>query len=118
MSDAFDWLIGKYIAKAVLHTNGQVVNVTEVPFSVPLMDSGFVFSSIAVKEIQQYVKERWNVQEEISRVSIFSALNANQKAINIKSKTETALYLIRCDDGKLAVLFFTGCTIEDANEPT
>lgn len=113
MADQFDWLLGEAIRTAAAQIEGRVEHEFRSPFSVPVMDSGFKFNELVIAETKRFVKETFEISEELSRIVIFTSLNVNLVRGTSISRSESKLYIIRGKDGKLSALLYMGCSIEE-----
>lgn len=107
-NNPFGWLLDKYFTKV---SDGKVVHEIKSPFSVPIMDTSFSFSSITVKEVQEYAKQQGFA---LKKVFVFTAFDSMLNRETTSMKSETQLYIIQDVNGDYNALFFTGCSIDEA----
>jgi hypothetical protein len=108
----FDLLLEKYLKDAAGIVNGKVIDQINYPFDSRLMDAAFGLSTTATTAIKDFVKKR-QPDNEIASLVLFTAFSTNFDRKNTKMDTKTVLYLVQRDDGRMSVLLFMGCSIDD-----
>ena len=111
MSDEFDWLLKKYQVGAAKVLEGEVLLTMNSPFSIPVMDACFDFSTKSIDGIKQYLMDAHSIVPK--NIIIFTAFRTNLERTSHSMKTESSLYVVKNKEGEVNALFFTGCVIDD-----